>query len=220
MPSLDEIIVERAVGIDADDFYAGIFFLQEFPHATNGAAGAHAANEVRDFAFAVFPNFRTRGAIMRFGIHRIVILVRVVRIGNFAREFFCHGIVAARIFRLDGGRTNDHFGAKRFQQIDFFLGLLVRGGKNALITAHRRDKCKPHAGVARSAFNDGAAGLQPAFFFGVVNHGDADAILYRAARIGEFRFDVNLRPQALVDAVEAHQRRAPNRFENVIALHQ
>src|SRR4029077_6411851 len=56
--ALDEIVVQRAVGIDADDFDGGIFFLQIFSDAADGAAGAHAANEVGDFAFAVVPDFR------------------------------------------------------------------------------------------------------------------------------------------------------------------
>ena len=32
------------------------------------------------------------------------------------------------------------------------------------------------------------------------------------------RLDVNLRLQALIDAVQAHQRRVADRFENVVTL--
>ncbi len=140
MPGFHEIVVQRTVGIDADNFYVGIFFFQEFSHAADGSARADAANEVRDLALAVLPNFRTCGAVVRFGVHRIVVLVRIVRIGNFAREFFRHRIIAARIFGLDSGGTNDYFGPKRFEQIHFFLGLLVGGGKNAFVAAHSRDQ--------------------------------------------------------------------------------
>ena len=90
LPGLDEIVVERAVGIDADNFNVGIFFFQEFSYAADGAPRADAADEVRDFSFAVLPNFRTRRAVVRLRIHRVVILVRIIRIGNFAREFFRH----------------------------------------------------------------------------------------------------------------------------------
>src|SRR5258706_13074951 len=220
LSGLDEIVVKRAVGIDADNFHAGIFFLQEFSHAADGAASADAANEMRDLAFAVFPNLGTRGAVVRFGVHLIVILIRVVRIGNLAGEFFRNGIVAARIFRLDGSGTNDDFGAECFQQIDFFLGLLVSRSENAFVTANRGDEREAHAGVSRSAFNNCAPRLQEAFFFGFINHADADAVFHGAAGIGEFRFDVNLRLQALIDAVEAHQRRVAYGFQDVIALHQ
>src|SRR5258708_2062960 len=215
----DKIVVERAVRIHADNFDAGIFFLQVFSHAADGAAGAHTAYEVRDLSFAVFPNLGARGAIVSFGIAGIVVLIGVVRIGNLAREFFRHRIVAAGIVRLDGGWADDDFGAESFQEIDFFLGLFVGGSKDALVAANRRDERQTHASVARSAFDDRAAGLEQAFFLGFVNHADADAIFHGTARIGEFRFDVNLRLQALIDAVQAHQRGVTNRFQNVIALH-
>src|SRR6266581_5377837 len=148
LAGLDEIVVQRAVGIDPDNFYAGIFFLQIFSHAADGAAGAYPANKVRDLAFAVLPNFGTGGAVVGFGIAGIVVLIRVIRIGNFAREFFGHRIIAARIFRLDGSGANDDFRAERFEEIDFFLGLFVGGGEDALVTAHRRDECQTHSGIA------------------------------------------------------------------------
>src|SRR6202171_4232871 len=220
LPGLDEIIVERAKGIDADDFDVGVFFLQVFSHAADGAAGAHTANKMGDLAFAVFPNFGAGGAVVSFRIAGIVVLIRVVRIGNLAGEFFCHRVVAARIFRLDGGGADDDFGAEGFQEIDFFLGLLVGGCKNAFVTAHRRDECQAHAGVAGGTFNDRAAGLEQALFLGIVDHADADAVFHGAARIGEFRLDVDLWLQALIDAVQADQGRVSDRFQDVIALHQ
>src|SRR6266852_4408257 len=220
VPGLDEIVVQRDVRIHPDNFYVGIFFLQVLSHAADRAAGAHAADEVRDPAFAVLPNLGAGGAVVRLGIHLIVVLIRIVRIGNFPREFFRHRIVASRIFGFDGGGADDDLRAESFQEIDLFLGLLVSGREDALVTTNRRDERQTHAGVARSAFNDRAAGLQQAFFFGFVNHADADAVFHRAARIGEFRFDVDLRLQALIDAVQAHQRCVTDRFQNVVALHQ
>src|SRR5229473_1972840 len=148
LSGLDEIVVERAEGIDADDFDAGIFFLQVFSHAADSAAGAYTAYEVGNLSFAVLPNLGARGAVVSFGIAGIVVLIRIVRIGNLAGEFFRHRIVAARIFRLDSGRANDHFGAKRFQKIDFFLGLLVSGREDAFVTANCRDERQTHAGIA------------------------------------------------------------------------
>jgi len=62
LPGLDEIVVERAKGIDANDFDAGIFSFRYFPTPLDGTAGAHTANKMGDFAFAVFPNF---GAVVR-----------------------------------------------------------------------------------------------------------------------------------------------------------
>jgi hypothetical protein len=80
--------------------------------------------------------------------------------------------------------------------------LLIGGGEHAFVTAHGGDQRQPHAGISGSAFDDGAAGLEHALFFGVVNHGDADAVFYRAAGIGELGFDVDLRLQTVIDAVQ------------------
>src|SRR6266446_930406 len=219
LAALHENVVKRAVGVAADDFDAGVFVRQIFPDAADGAAGAHDANEVRDFAFAVFPDFRAGGAVMRFRIHWIFVLVGIVGIGNFAREFFRDGVVTTRIIRLDGGGTNNHLRAQRLKQIHFFLGLLVGDGENHLVTAHGRNQRETHSRVPGSAFDDGAAGLQQAFFLGVVDHGDADAVFHGAAGIDVVGLDVNLRLQALIDAIEAHQRRAAHSVQNIVTFH-
>jgi len=193
--------------------------LQKFADAADGAAGAHATNEVRDFAFAVFPDFRAGGAVMRIRIHGIVILVRIVGIGNFAREFFRHGIVAARICRLDRRGTDDHFRSQRLEQINFFLGLLIRDGENHLVAANGSHQRQPHPGIAGGALDDRAAGLQQTLFLGVIDHGDADAVFHRAAGIDVVRFDVNLRLQTHIDAIQPDQRRAPHSFQDVVTFH-
>src|SRR5580704_9527706 len=213
------IVVKRADGIDADNLHLGIFFLEKFAGAADGAAGAHAANEMRDFSFGVVPDFRAGGEVVGLRVHRIVVLIWVEGVGYFARELFRHRIVAARIFGLDRRGTHDDFGAEGLQEVDFFLGLLVGDGENHLVAAHGGDQRQPHAGVSRSAFDDRAARLQQAFSFGVVDHGDADAVLYGAAGVDVVRFDVDLRLQTLVDAVEAHQRRAADGIEDVVTFH-
>ena len=101
----------------------------------------------------------------------------------------------------------------------FSLDCLSVMVKTIFVAAHRGDQGQPHAGVAGSAFDDGAAGLQQAALFRIVDHGDADAILHRSAGIDVVGFDVDLRLQALVDAIQPHQRSAANGFENVIAAH-
>jgi hypothetical protein len=148
---------------------------------------------MRDFALTVFPDFRAGREVMSLGIHGIVVLIGIEGVGNFTRQLFGDGIVAAWIFGLDGGGADDDFGAEGFEEIDFFLGLLVRDGEDHFVAAYGGDERKAHAGVAARAFNDGAAGLQQSALFGVVNHGDADAVFHRAAGIGVVRFDVDLR---------------------------
>ena len=159
------------------------------------------------------------GAVVGLRIHGIFVLVRIVGIGNFARQLLGHRIVAARIVRLDGRRADDHFGAQRLEQVHLFLGLLVGDGENHLVAAHRGHQRQPHAGIARSAFDDRAAGLEQAAALGVVDHGDADAVLHRAAGIQVVGLDVDLGLEVLGHAVQAHQRGVPDGFENVVALH-
>jgi len=94
--------------------------------------------------------------------------------------------------------------------------LLVRDGEHHLIAADGGDKSETHASIAGRSFDDCAAGLEEAALFSVVNHGDADAVFHRAAGIGVVGFDKDLRLKALIDAIEAHQRRVANGFEDVV----
>ncbi len=139
--------------------------------------------------------------------------------GISARKLLGHRVVAARIVRLDGRRADDDFGSQRLEQIDFFLRLFVGDGEDHLVAAHRGHQRQAHAGVARSAFDDRAAGLEQAPALGLVDHGDADAVFHRAAGIEVIGFDVHLGLAVLGHAIQAHQRRVPNGFENVVALH-
>ena len=179
-------------------FTFGIFFLQVAADAADGPAGAHAADEVRDLPFRILPDFRAGGAVMRLGIHGVFVLVGIKRIGNFLAQFFRDRVIAARIVRLDGRGADDHFRAEGLEQVHFFLRLLVGDGEDHLVAAHGRDQRQAHAGVARSAFDDRAAGLEQALALGFVDHGDADAVLHRAARIQVVGFDVHFGAKSLV----------------------
>ena len=63
------------------------------------------------------------------------------------------------------------------------------------------------------------ARLEQTFFLGIIDHSDADAVFHRAAGIDVIGFDVNLRLQALIDAIQTHQRRAADGFQNVVTFH-
>jgi hypothetical protein len=130
-----------------------------------------------------------------------------------------HRIIAARILRLDRGRADNYFRAQRFQEVDFFLGLFVGDGENHLVAANGGDQSEPHSSVSRSAFDDRAAWLQQTFLFGFVDHGDADAVFHRAAGIDVVGFHIDLRLQALVNAIEPHQRGASDSVEDVVTFH-
>src|SRR5271170_2096121 len=152
-------VVERADGVHADYFDFGILFFQVAAYAGDGAAGAYAADEVGDFSFGVLPDFGAGGAVVRFGVHGIFVLIGVEGIGNFAGQFCGDGIVAARIFGLDGGGADDYFCTEGFQQVNFFTRLLVGDGEDDFVATDAGDQGQAHAGVAGGAFDDGAAGF-------------------------------------------------------------
>ena len=156
---------------------------------------------------------------MRLGIHRILILIRIKRIRDFFREFLGHGIVAARIVRLDRRRAHDDFRAQRLQQVHFFLRLLVGDGEDQFVPAHRAHQRQADSGIARSSFNDGAARLEQSLPLGIIDHRDANAILHRAAGIHVVGFDVHLSVKSGCQPVQPHQRRVSDGIENVVAAH-
>src|SRR6266567_3731340 len=170
-------------------------------------------------AAAIFPDLRPGGFVVGLGVHGIFVLIGVKGIGDFAGQLFGHGIVAARIIGLDGRGADNHFGAEALEQIDLLLGLLIGNSENHFVTAHRCDEREAHAGIAGSAFDDRAAGLEQAFALGFVDHGDADAVLDRAAGIQVIGFDVHLGLAVAGQAIEANEWCMADGFEDVFALH-
>ncbi len=158
---------------------------------------------MRNFTLGVFPDFGTCGAVMRVGVGLIFVLIWVVGVGNFAREFFRHRIIAARIFRFDRGGAYDYFRAESLQQIDFFARLLVVNGEDYLVASHGRHERKSHASIARRAFDDRAAGPQHAFSLGFIDHVDGDAVFHGAARIEIFGLHIQFGENILGHAIQA-----------------
>src|ERR1043166_2972634 len=77
--------------------------------------------------------------IVSRGIHWIVVLMGEKRMGNFASQFFCDGVIAARVSGFDRRGTHDHFGTEGLEKIDLFFRLLVSDRKNHLVAAYRGD---------------------------------------------------------------------------------
>ncbi len=156
---------------------------------------------------------------MRFRVHRIFVLVRIIRIRNFARQFLRHGIITTRIVRFHRRRTNNHLRPKRFQQIDFLARLFIINREHYFVSAHASHQRQPHARISRSALDDCPARLQFPRAFRFVDHRQADAVLHRPARIHVISLDVNFGGQVFSDAIQPDQRRVAHRFQNILALH-
>src|ERR1700722_16949882 len=93
LAGLGVFVEKRADGIDSDHLHVGVLFLEETSDAGGRAAGAQAADKMRDLALAILPDFRTGGPIMRIGIGLVFILVGIERVGNLARQLLGHGII-------------------------------------------------------------------------------------------------------------------------------
>jgi hypothetical protein len=74
------------------------------------------------------------------------------------------------------------------------------------------------AGVAGGGLDDGAAGLQGAAALGVFHHGQRNAVLDGAARVGAFGLDPDF--AAWEQAAHANVRGLANRFEDVLGFHE
>src|SRR6266542_5646705 len=79
-------LVNRADGIGADHSDIRISFFKKSSGAGNRAAGANARYKVSELPFSLLPQFRPRGAIVRFGIGRMRILIGIKRIRSFRSD--------------------------------------------------------------------------------------------------------------------------------------
>ncbi len=188
---------------------AGFRSFEISPDAADRPAGADADHQVRHPPLGLLPDLGPGLLVVRGRVRQVVVLVRLPRIGHLAFEARRHRVVRARVFRIDVGRTDDDLGAEGLQRVDLLLRLLVGGGEDALVALHDGRNGQPHAGVARRAFDDRAAGLEPAVALGVLDHAHRHAVLDRVARVE--RLDLGQHVGlggAPREAVDAHHRRA------------
>jgi len=108
----------------------------------------------------------------------------------------------------------DDFGAVGGEQPPAFDAHRLRHGEDEAIPFDRGGEGQPDAGIAAGGFDDEAAGLEDAAFFGIHDHGEADAVLDTAAGVGRFDFDENFRAAA-VEPVDPNQRSMPDQFGGV-----
>ena len=182
-PGLLVLLEHRPVGVDAPGLDRRLLLLQVLRHAANRAAGADADHQVVDRAAGLVPDLGPGLLVVRLRVRRVVVLVGLPRIRRVALEARRHRVVRPRILRVDVGRADNHFGAERAQRIHLLFRLLVGGGEDALVALDHRGNRQAHAGVARGAFDDGAAGLELAGLLGVLDHLQGHAVLDRVAGV-------------------------------------
>ena len=194
----------------------GFCLLQELPGAAHRAAGAGARDEVRHLAAGLLPDFRAGGPVVRLGIHLIVELVGQHGARGVLDDLLgLHDVVVGVVGR-HRGRRDDHLRAVGLEQPHLFLRHLVRHGEDAAVPLERRRDREPDAGVAAGALDDGPARLELAPPLGVLDDGESDPVLDRAAGIGVFRLAVDRRPDAGAHPAQPDQRGPADGVEDVV----
>ena len=217
--AVEQLVKDRALRVDADHPDHGVLFLEVAAGAADGAAGAHAADEMGDHAPGVVPDFGAGARVVRQRVVRVVVLVAQEGAGDVARQPLRHLDVAARIVGRHVGGADDDMCPHGPQHVDFFLGLLVGDGEHRLVAASGGKQRQAHAGVARGAFHDGGAGADLAAPLGLLDHVHADAVLDRAARAQELQLGVDRAGQLPGQLVQAHQRRVADRVQDALIFH-
>ena len=102
------------------------------------------------------------------------------------------------------------FGTGKPQHVFLFLRLGLRNNDNGFEPHRRAHKRKPDAGVARRAFDNGAAGLQLAPRNGIADDKQRRAVFDRLAGVHEFRFAQNFAAGLFARAAQPDQRCVSN----------
>ena len=189
-----------------------VLTLQIARYAGDGAARAHAGHHGGQPAAQVAPQFRAGGALVGGGVGGVVELPGQHRAGGGGNDLIRslhragHALVAGGEYQLRavGGKQHAPLEAHR-----------LRHGQHEAVAPRRAQRRQRHARVARGRLHHGAALLEQAARFQIVEHGLGGAVLGAARGVEVFQLGVDLR--AGKQAVQFQQRRIAD--ERLRALH-
>ena len=115
---------------------------------------------------------------------------------------------------LDGGGADHDLGSVGPQHRDLLLAHLVGHHEDAAVALQRGCHSEADAGVAGGGLDDRAAGLELALGFGLLDHGEPDPVLDRAARVQILELCEQPRLHAAADRVQPHDRRVADELEH------
>ncbi len=115
-----------------------------------------------------------------------------------------------------GSGCQHQFGAQDPQQVTAFQAHAFGHAEDAAVTFGRRHEGQGDAGIARSWFNDGAAGVQQTVSFGGLDHGLADAVFHAVEGIAGLQLHVNVGQAAHCHMVQFDQGGVPHGFHDVL----
>src|SRR5207248_3195555 len=112
---MDVARVERSFGIRTHDDQVLLSLLEIPAGSGHGAPGADPSYEMRDPSLGLFPYLRAGGPVVGLRVHRVVVLVRLKRPRDVAREAIRNLVIGLGRLRRHGARTQDDLGAIRAQ---------------------------------------------------------------------------------------------------------
>ena len=169
----------------------GFFSLRYFPTPLIVPPVPTPTDQVGDRPVGLLPDLGPGLLVVRGGVRRVVVLVRLPGVRHLLLEPRRDRVVRARILGLDVGRADDDLGAERPQRVGLLRRLLVGRREDAAVALDHRGDRQPHAGIAGRAFDDRAAGLERAALLGVLDHLHRHAVLDRVAGVGRLDLGVD-----------------------------
>lgn len=177
--------------------------------ASKSPSSAGRAGEGVHLAARLRPYLGPRRLDVRAAVGRVVELVRpdgvVQGLGMPLRLV----VVVLRVVKRHG-RHGIHLGAQQPQQVNLALRLRVGHVDDQLVASRAADVRQANARVAGSALDDGAARLQEASLFGILDDVESGPVLDGAAGVHELGLAQDLAAGLFRQTVEADQRRVSN----------
>ena len=211
--------VDRPLGIGADDDEIGAALAQVAHGAGDGAAGAHAENQMGDGAGRLLPQLGPGRLVVGAGVGLVGVLVGLKRARDLGGQAVGDPVVGAGRVGRDVGRGEHDLGAVRAQQVDLLPRHLVRHHRHHPIALEAGGDGQAGAGVARRRLDDRPAGAQAPVALGRLDQGDGHAVLDRASGIEHLELGDQLRAQPGADPGQADERRVADGVQDRVRDH-
>ena len=187
------------------DLDVGVAFFQRDPDPGKGAPCADRADEAVDLAAGLLEDLGPGQVDVALAVGEVVKLVRPDRARRFGlREIF--GEASRHVDEVVGvlERNRGDFTqvrAAEAKHVFLFLALGIGDDDHRAVAERVAHEREANSRVARGAFDDGAAGLEVALFFGVEHDRERGAVFHRPAGIHEFGFGEDLAARHVRNAI-------------------
>src|SRR6185295_13503646 len=212
LPACDDLRESR---FDGEDLELGPRFFEHLCTAGDMSSGSDAGDQQIQAFRKVGENFPRSSACMHFGVRRILELLWHPGAWDFRKQF-----LRARDRSTDSlfAWSELEFGAVREHEATPLDRHAVRHNQDDCITLYGAYERQSNTCIAGGGLNNRPAGLELAALFGILHHGQGNAVLDGAAWVGTFGFDPDILPRA-EQTVHANVWSISDRPKNVVCFH-